>query len=61
MVDVIIQTKKNWIGHVVRGAGLLLEVIEGKMDSKRASGRPRIGMLEELMKGSPNKRILISK
>ena len=23
MVDVIIQRKKNWIGHVVRGDGLL--------------------------------------
>ena len=34
MVDVIIQRKKNWIGHVVRGDGLLREVIEGKMDGK---------------------------
>ena len=28
------------------------EVIEGKLDGKRARGRPRIGMLEELKKGS---------
>ena len=58
MVDVIIQRKNNWIGHVVRGDGLLREVIEGKMDGKRTRGRPRIGMLEELMKGSPNKKNL---
>ena len=51
MVDVIIQRKKNWIGHVVRGEGLLREVIEGKMDGKRSRGRPRIGMLEELKEG----------
>ena len=56
MVDLIIQRKDNWIGHVVRGDGLPMEVIEGKMDGKRARGRPRIGMLEELMKGSPNKK-----
>ena len=30
MVDMIIRRKKNWIGHVVRGDGLLREVIEGK-------------------------------
>ena len=56
MVDVIIQRKKNWIGHVVKGDGLLREVIEGKMEGKRARGRPRIGMLEELMKCSSNKK-----
>ena len=56
MVDVIIQRKKNWIGHVVRDDGLLREVVEGKMDAKRTRGRLRIGMLEELMKGSPNKK-----
>ena len=56
MVDVIIQRKKNWIGHVVRGEGLLREVIEGKMDGERTRGRPHIGMLEKLNKGSPNKK-----
>ena len=30
MVDVIIQRKKNWIGHVVRGNGLLREITEEK-------------------------------
>ena len=34
LVDVMIQRKKNWIGHVVRGEGLLREVIEGKMDGR---------------------------
>ena len=52
MVDVIIQRKNNQIGHVVRGDGLLREVIEGKMDGKRPRGRPRIDMLEQLKDGS---------
>ena len=52
MVDVIIQRKENWIGHVVRGDGLLREVIERKMDGKKPRGRPRIGMLEEWKDGS---------
>ena len=43
LVDVIIQRKKNWIGHVMRGEGLLREVIEGKMDGKRSRGRSSIG------------------
>ena len=49
----ITQRKKNWIGHVVKGDGLLREVIEGKTVGKRSRGRPRIGMPEELIdKGS---------
>ena len=54
MVDVIVQKKKKWIGHdiVLREEELMKEVIEGRLDGKRTSGRPRIGMLEELMDGS---------
>ena len=52
LVDMIVQRKKNWIGHVLRGDGLLREVIEGKMEGRRPRGRPRMGMLEELKEGS---------
>ena len=34
------------------GGGLLKEVFEGKMEGKRPRGRPRMGMLGELKKGS---------
>ena len=44
--------KKNWIGHILRGDGLLKEVMEGRMEGKRGRGRPRIGMLDELIVGS---------
>ena len=52
MVEMIIQRKKNWIGHVVRGDGLVKEVIERKMDGKRPREMPQIGMLNELLEGS---------
>ena len=52
IVDIIVKRKKNWIGHVVRGEGLLKWVLEGRMEGKRKRGRPRIGMLDELKEGS---------
>lgn len=52
MVDTIVKRKKNWIGHSLRHECLLREVIEGKMVGKRPRGRPRIGMLNELIEDS---------
>jgi len=34
---------------VLRGDGLLREVTEGRMEGKRPRGRPRKGMLDELL------------
>jgi hypothetical protein len=42
------ERKKNWIGHVLRGDGLLRDVIKGRMLGSRPRGRPRMGMIEEL-------------
>ena len=52
MVDVIIERKKNWIGHILRSNGLMKEVMEGRMEGKRPRGRMRFGMLEELNEGT---------
>jgi len=52
LVNVVMERKKKWIGHVLRSDGLLKEVMEGKMVGKRPRGRPRTGMLEELKEGS---------
>ena len=52
LMNVIRSRKKNWIGHVVRGEGLLREVIEGRMEGKRGRGRPRAGMLDELIQST---------
>ena len=56
LVHVILERKKNWIGHVLRGDGLLKEVMEGRLEAKRPKGSSRIGMLEELKEG-PNANI----
>jgi hypothetical protein len=47
LLDSIRARKRNWVGHVLRGEGLLREVMEGRMEGKRTRGRPRKGMLDE--------------
>jgi hypothetical protein len=47
----ICERKKNWIGHVLRGNGLLRDVMEGRMLGKRVRGRPRMRMLDDLIEG----------
>ena len=48
----VVQRKKNWIGHIVRGEGLMNQVMEGRMETKRGRGRPRMGMISDLKEGS---------
>src|SRR6267154_623785 len=48
LIRTIRQRKKNWIGHVLRGAGLLRDVMEGRMIGKRRQGQPRKGMINDL-------------
>jgi hypothetical protein len=50
LVKTIRQRQKNWIGHVLRGNGLLKDVIEGKMMGKKRVGKPREGMISNLKK-----------
>ena len=52
LLQTILERKKNWIGHVLRGEGLMMEVIEGRMEGKRGKGRKRIGMLEDIIVNS---------
>jgi hypothetical protein len=52
LVEMITKRKKNWIGHVIRGEGILKEVIEGRMEGKRTRGRKRMGMLDILTDGN---------
>ena len=49
MVETITRRKKKWIGHIMRGKGLMKEVMEGKMEGKRGPGRKRIGMIDDLL------------
>ena len=52
LMEKILKVKKNWIGHVLRGNGLFKDVMEGRFEGKRPKGRPRIGILEDLMESS---------
>ena len=50
--DVILSRKRNWIGHVVRGQGMLKQSIEERMEGRSRRGRPRIGMIDNLKESS---------
>ena len=52
LLNTLRSRKKTWIGHVLRGDGVLKEVIEGRMEGKRPRGRPRFGMLDDLITNS---------
>ena len=49
LVETIIRRKKNWMGHIMRGGGVMKTVVEGRMEGKRPRGRKRKGMLDELL------------
>ena len=48
-VTIIVNRKKNGIGHILRGNGLLKDVIEGRMERKKVPGSRRMGMLDDLI------------
>ena len=57
LVETVIKRKKKWIGHVVRGCGVMKVVIEGRMEGKRPRGRKRKGMLDELLEEQPYEKL----
>lgn len=52
LINALRNRKKCWIGHLLRGNGMLKEIIEGRMEGKRSRGRPRLGMLSDLITSS---------
>ena len=48
ILKIIQKRKANWIGHILRGEGMLRKIIEGKIEGKRGRGRKRIQMLNDL-------------
>src|SRR6478609_11119800 len=56
LIKTIWDRKKNWIGHVVRGDGLMKLVLEGTMEGKIPRGRPRIGMIDDVFDETYMKR-----
>ena len=49
LMGAVWRRKKNWIGHVLRGDGLLRDVLEGSVEGAKISERPRMKMLDDLM------------
>src|SRR6476469_9439716 len=45
----LVCSRLNWIGYVVRGDGLMKFVLEGRMEGKIPSGRPRMGMIDDVL------------
>jgi hypothetical protein len=46
LIDTIRRRQRNWIGHILRSDCLLREILEGKIQGKKARGRPRLMMLD---------------
>ena len=49
LLTTVLERKKNWMGHVLRGNSMMRDVIEGRMEGKRGRGRKRIAMLDDLI------------
>src|SRR6476619_4728755 len=49
LIKTICDRKKNWIGHVVKGDGLMKLVLEGRMEEKRPNRRPRMSMIDDVL------------
>ena len=52
LVEAVVKRKKNWIGHIVRGEGLLKLALEGRMEGNRHRDWSRLGMIDDLKEGS---------
>src|ERR1043165_6136320 len=49
LVATIQHRQKNWIGHILRGEGLIRDFFEGRLLGSRPRGRPRTKMLDTLI------------
>src|SRR6478609_6803882 len=49
LIRTIWDRKNNWIGHGVRGNGLMKLVLEWRMEGKRPRERPRKGMIDDVV------------
>ncbi len=48
---VIQGRKKKWIGHILRGKGIIATIIEGKLPHNRSKGSSRKGLLDGIIDG----------
>ena len=52
MIRTIWERKRNWIGHILRGDGLMKLVLMGRLEGKRMRGRPRMRMVDDAVEES---------
>jgi uncharacterized membrane protein len=45
------RRKHRWLGHTLRGDGMLVTLLEGRMEGKTTRGRRRLNMLSDLDNG----------
>src|SRR6218665_3265029 len=50
LIGVIRSRQRNWLGHIMRGDSLLRTIINGRMEGKKKRGRPRMMLLDWMMK-----------
>ena len=49
LIRTIWKRKMRWIGHIMRGDGMLRVTIEGRVEGKRPRGRKRRMMLDDIL------------
>eukprot|EP00795_Rhopilema_esculentum_P006693 gene6693-12250_t len=52
LLDTIKQSKLAYFGHLMKHASLQLDLIDGKIEGKRARGRPRLKWLDNIKEWS---------
>src|SRR6218665_3645495 len=50
LIGIIRSRKRKWLGHIMRGDSLLRTIIEGRMEGKKKRGRPRMMLLDWMLK-----------
>jgi hypothetical protein len=51
LIRTIRKRKSNWIGHILRGEGIIRQALEGTVKGRTAKGRRRMKLVDELKRG----------
>jgi len=52
LINHLSERQAEWIGHVMRGDRLLIDILEGRIKGKKQIGRPRCKTLDWMMNRS---------
>ena len=48
LLNIVLERKKRWLRHILRGESLVKEVTVGRMEGKKGRGKPRIMLLDDI-------------